>query len=281
MNQEAAAQAGTKKVTVFVGSARKRGATSRAASQFVQNLESYGDVHGEIVFLSDYDIGVCHGCKNCTNWGEERCPLKDDRDVLIEKMMASDGIVFASPNYSFQVSAIMKIFLDRLAFLFHRPRFHGKTFTAIVVQAIGRGATIVKYLEFVGGGLGFNVVKGSCSRTLEPMDQNALDRMERNLSKQSRRFHARLLQPACPTPSLLGLMMFRMARTGYRLMLGENMRDHVYFRDQGWFKSDYYYPAHLGPFKKAAGALFDRAAARIFRPRDARPGAGSAVPEQG
>ena len=184
-------QTGFKKVTVFVGSARKRGATSRAASQFVQNLESYGDVHGEIVYLSDYDIGVCTG-ENCTNWEEERCPLKDDRDVLIGKMTASDGVVFASPNYSFQVSAIMKIFLDRIgASLFHRPRFHGKTFTSIVVQAIGMGGKIVKYLEFVGGGLGFNVVKGSCSRTLEPMDQNALDRMERNLAKQSRRFHAR------------------------------------------------------------------------------------------
>jgi hypothetical protein len=76
-------------------------------------------------------------------------------------------------------------------------------------------------------------------------------------------------------------MMFRMARTGYRLMLGEDMRDHVYFRDQGWFESDYCYPTHLGPFKKAAGAFFDWAGARIFRPRDGRPGAGSAVPEQG
>jgi multimeric flavodoxin WrbA len=281
MKQEAAMQTGFKKVTVFVGSARKRGATSKAANRFLEQLESHGDVHGEIVFLSDYDIGVCHGCKNCTNWGEERCPLKDDRDVLIEKMMASDGIVFASPNYSFQVSAIMKIFLDRIAFLFHRPRFHGKTFTSIVVQAIGMGGKIVKYLEFVGGGLGFNVVKGSCSRTLEPMDQAAIDRMERNLAKQSRLFHARLLRPAFPAPSLLGLMMFRMARTGYRLALGENMRDYVYFRDRGWFESAYYYPVHLDPFKKAAGALFDWAAARIFRPRDSRPGDMSAALEQG
>jgi multimeric flavodoxin WrbA len=157
MNQVPAIQTGTKKVTVFVGSAHKRGATYRAAGQFLENLESYGDVHGEIVVLSDYGIGVCRGCKNCTDRGEERCPLKDDRDALIGKMMASDGVVFASANYSFQVYAI-------------------------VVQAIGRGGTIVKYLEFVSGGLGFNVVKGSCSRTLEPMDQNVLDRMERNLA---------------------------------------------------------------------------------------------------
>ena len=259
----------TKKVTVFVGSPHKGGATHRAARQFLESLESFGDVRGEIVYLSDYNIGVCRGCKNCTDRGEERCPLKDDRDVLIEKMMGSDGVVFASPNYSFQVSAVMKIFLDRLAFLLHRPRFHGKTFTAIVVQAIYRGGKIVKYLEFVGGGLGFHVVKGSCSRTLEPMSENAMAKMKRKLAKQSRRFHSQLLRPAYPVPSLLGLMMFRMTRTAYKLSLGEDMRDYVYFREQGLFESDYYYPTHLGPFKKAAGAFFDWAAARMSRPREA------------
>jgi multimeric flavodoxin WrbA len=258
----------TKKVTVFVGSAHKGGATYRAARQFLEDLESFGDVHGELVILSDYHIGVCRGCKICFERGEERCPLKDDRDLLIEKMTASDGVVFASPNYSFQVSAIMKIFLDRLGFLGHRPRFHGKTFTSMVVQGIYRGGQIVKYLDFVGGALGFKVVKGSCIRTLEPMDENALDKMERKLAEQSRRFHAQLLRPAHPKPSLFGLMIFRMGRTGFKLSLGEDKRDYVYYRDQGWFESDYYYPTHLGPFKKAAGAVFDWAASRMYRPRE-------------
>ena len=88
--------------------------------------------------------------------------MKDDRDLLIEKLMASDGVVFASPNYSYQVSATMKAFLDRLGFVFHRPRFFGKTFTSISVQGIYGGTKIGKYLGFVGNGLGFNTVKGTC-----------------------------------------------------------------------------------------------------------------------
>jgi multimeric flavodoxin WrbA len=254
------------KITIFVGSAHKGGATYRAACQFRENLESFGDVHGEIVVLSDYDLGVCRGCKICFERGEERCPLKDDRDLLIEKMRSSDGVVFASPNYSFQVSAILKIFLDRLGFMGHRPRFHGKTFSCLVVQGIYRGGQIVKYLDFVGGALGFNVVKGSCIRTLEPMDDKALDRMQSKLAEQSRRFHARLLRPAHPKPSLFGLMIFRMSRTGFKLNLGEDKRDHVYYREQGWFQSDYFYPTRLGPLKKAAGAFFDWVAARVYRP---------------
>jgi multimeric flavodoxin WrbA len=255
-----------KKVTAFVGSAHKGGATYRAARRFLDNLESFGDVQGEIVVLSDYELGVCRGCKTCFDRGEQRCPFKDDRDALIEKMSSSDGVVFASPNYSWQVSAIMKIFLERLGFLFHRPRFHGKTYSCIVVQGIFRGGRIVKDLEFVGGGLGFNVVKGSCLRTLEPMSGKALDRMEKALAAQGRRFHARLSRPAYPAPSLFQLVIFRMSRMSMRLLRSQDSLDYAYYRDQSWFHADYWYPTRLGAFKKAAGAFCDWLAARLLRP---------------
>jgi hypothetical protein len=53
--------------------------------------------------------------------------------------------------------------------------------------------------------------------------------------------------------------------TSMRRMLDENSRDFVYYRDHGWFESDYYYPTHLGPFKKVAGTAFDWAGARVSR----------------
>ena len=112
------------KITAFVGSARKKH-TYRATEQFMNNLQLLGDIEYEIITLSDYHLEVCKGCKLCLDKGEEFCPLKDDRDKLIEKMNHSDGIVFASPNYSFNMSGLMKIFLDRLGFAFHRPRFFG------------------------------------------------------------------------------------------------------------------------------------------------------------
>jgi multimeric flavodoxin WrbA len=255
-----------KSVTAFVGSGRKeRGLTYAATRTFLDNLQSFGDVQGEVVFLSECNLGLCRGCKVCFERGEERCPLKGDRDVLIEKMMTSDGVVFASPNYSFQVSAVMKAFLDRLGFLFHRPRFHGKTFTGIVVQGFHGGNKIQKYLEFVGFGLGFNVVKGSCITALEPMADKDRRKMDQALAKQSRRFHEQLWRPAHAPPSFVWLMVFRMARTSIKQMLGDDNRDHAYYRDRGWFDSDYYYETKLGPFKKAIGAVFDWMFARIYK----------------
>ena len=193
--------------------------------------------------------------------------MKDDRDVLIEKMMASDGVVFASPNYSFQVSALMKAFLDRLGFAFHRPRFFGKTFTSIVAQGIYGGNKIVDYLDFVGNGLGFNTVKGSCITTLEPMTEKQQHKIDRALAAQARRYYARLEQPAYPAPTLIKLMFFRMSRTKMRLELDDSFRDYRYYADKGWFESDYYYPTRLGLLKKGAGKLFDWMSASMTRAR--------------
>lgn len=255
-----------KRVTAFVGSGRKRH-THNAVLQFLGYLQAFGDVEYEVVALNDYRLETCRGCQLCFKKGEEFCPLHDDRDELIKKIEASDGIVFASPNYSFQVSGLMKAFLDRLGFVFHRPRFHGKTFTSIVAQGIYGGGKIVKYLDFVGNGLGFNTVKGSCIRTLEPMTAKAQRAIDAALTQQSKRFHERLSKPALPVPALINLMAFRMSRTSMRLMLDGRSRDYTYYSDKGWFDSDYYYPTRLGVLKKTAGGLFDLIGASMAKAR--------------
>lgn len=178
------------KVTAFIGSARKKH-TYNAAKQFLQKLQLCGDIEYEIVSLSENNLKICRGCKLCLDKGEELCPLEDDRDKIIEKMINSDGIVFASPNYSFQVSGFMKVFLDRLAFFLHRPLFFGKTYTSIVAQGIFGGKKIVKYLNRIGDGLGFNVVKGCCIKTLEPISKKQQRKNDKKikLKKEKRKDH--------------------------------------------------------------------------------------------
>jgi multimeric flavodoxin WrbA len=255
-----------KKITVFVGSARKK-LTYDVAVQFLEKLKSFGEVESEIVVLSHHQLGTCRGCLQCFERGEEFCPLKDDRDVLIEKMMSSDGVVIATPNYSFQVSAITKIFLDRLGFGFHRPRFFGKLFTSIVTQGVYGGGKIVNYLDFVGSGLGFNTVKGCVVTARAPMSEAERLKIDRTLVAQSKRFHNGLLKPAYPPPTLFKLWAFRMSRTMIRQALDDSNRDYKYYQDRGWFQSDYYYPTRLGVLKKTAGSLLDAMATKSSKNR--------------
>ncbi|HOW24482.1 MAG TPA: flavodoxin family protein [Bacteroidales bacterium] len=255
------------KVTAFVGNAQKRH-TYNATEQFLKNLQSLGDIECEIVQLSDYHLGTCKGCRLCIDKGEELCPLKDDRDLLIQKMMNSDGVVFSSPNYSFQVSAWMKIFLDRLGFVFHRPRFFGITFTSLVNQGIYGGNKIVKYLNFIANGLGFNVVKGCCILTIVPIPEKTKQKNDEIIERQSRRFYARLINSKYPSPSMLKLFLFRMARSSMKIMLDETNRDYAYYLKNGWFESDYYYPVKLSPLQKWFGKLFDWRVACVARTKN-------------
>jgi hypothetical protein len=172
----------------------------------------------------------------------------------------------------------MKAFLDRLGLAMHRPRFHGKAYTSIVVEGLMGGGAVVKYLNFVGMGLGFNVLKGSritCRKNPDSANEPLLDeerlKMDATLARHSRRFAAQLASPPFPAPTMLQLLGFRMARTSIRLELASDRPDHTYYRDRGWFDSEYYYQTRLGPLKQAAGAAFDRIAARSSKARAYHP----------
>ena len=108
----------------------------------------------------------------------------------------------------------------------------------------------------MGRYFGFQVTRGSCLSTLRPMTEPQEKRLSSEMKKAARRFHAGLARPAPPPPSLVRLVMFRVARTNIKT-LDESFKDYRHFREMGWFESDYYYDTTLGPFKKAAGRLFD------------------------
>ncbi len=138
---------------------------------------------------------------------------------------------------------------------------------------------MVKYLGWVGYALGFNVVKGSrivCRKNPDTANEPMLDAecrtMEEVLARHGRRFHEMLTRSPFPEPTMLRLLGFRMARTSIRMEQAADRPDPTYYREHGWFESDYYYPTKLGPLKRAAGAAFDRIAARSSKAREHRGG---------
>lgn len=244
-----------KKVTAFIGSARKK-TTYQAIKEFQTSLKEYEEIDFEYVFLSEYNIGFCKGCKLCFNKGEEHCPINDDRDILLDKINDSDGIIFATPNYAFHVSASMKNFIDRFAYIFHRPRFFEKTFTAVVTQGIFGGKNILKYLEDTGANLGFHVVKGCFLNTLEPMTELQEEKIKKEIEKVSSSFYKSLIKLKKPSPSFFRLMLFRLTRTFIKFAKVQFF-DYQYYKENGWFESDYYYETTLGPIKKLFGYIVD------------------------
>jgi hypothetical protein len=127
----------------------------------------------------------------------------------------------------------------------------------IVTQGIYGGASILKYLEKIGKGLGFHIAKGCYLTTLEPITKLQQEKITQEIKKSSTRFYKELMRPMPPTPSLFSLIIFHMSRTSIIDSLDEKYKDYQYYKEKGWFTSDYYYDTTLLPIKKIFGWLFD------------------------
>ncbi len=68
----------------------------------------------EYIRLKDLEIKDCTGCYTCWTKTPGVCIYKDDMVDLLTKYRNADLVVFASPLYIFNVTGIMKRFMDRL-----------------------------------------------------------------------------------------------------------------------------------------------------------------------
>ena len=102
------------KVSGFVGSPRKKGNTSILVDTFLEGAASAG-AETKKFFLAEHMINQCKGCyRNCILKQGYRCAaFRDDMDIILEEMVSSDVMIFASPYYCGSYTAIMARFFER------------------------------------------------------------------------------------------------------------------------------------------------------------------------
>lgn len=250
------------KVVAIMGSPRK-GQTDRMLQQFEQELKQLGNIEFEYIFLREMDLRPCKGCALCLEAGEEKCPLKDDRDLILQKLNEANGVIFATPNYSLQVSGLMKLFLDRFCFVFHRPQFFFKTSMAFITQGVFGGGKIAEYLNEVAGFWGMNICKGMILNTpwgvRNPKieyPENDTKKLNNHIRSGALRFYQMLKGPSNPSPSMKRMLLFRLTRSAHKHSI-VRLKDYDYFEKKGWLESDYFYSAKIGLHKILLGNMID------------------------
>jgi len=97
-------------VLIFSSSPRKGGNSDLLCDQFMAGAKETGH-QAEKIFLRDKKIGYCVGCESC--YSSHRCVQKDDMAQILDKMIAADVIVMATPVYFYTMDAQMKTLIDR------------------------------------------------------------------------------------------------------------------------------------------------------------------------
>jgi multimeric flavodoxin WrbA len=105
------------KVVAFNGSPRKEGNTHLLINHVFQELEQEGIETEEVSFVGR-KIHGCLACYKCFQNKDKHCAVKEDAlNECLDKMMAADGIILASPVYFADVTAEMKALIDRAGFV--------------------------------------------------------------------------------------------------------------------------------------------------------------------
>lgn len=101
----------SKNVLILSGSPRRGGNSDVLCDQFMKGAAEAGN-NVEKINVASKKIGYCLACYYCRDH-HGACAIKDDMGGILEKMLAADVIVMASPVYFYSVDAQLKALIDR------------------------------------------------------------------------------------------------------------------------------------------------------------------------
>ncbi|WBW96271.1 flavodoxin family protein [Oceanirhabdus sp. W0125-5] len=247
-------------IVVLSGSPRKK--DSLNVCKEIEARLGTENINYDYIFLKDYKIEDCRGCGLCFKKSERLCPCKDDLSLIREKLIAADGIVFATPVYAYQVPAPLKRIIDRMSFLFHRQELVGVPAIIVVTSDGGGHKQVSKYMKMTVTGWGCNLI--DTINIISPMyfedkkensawgyDEYYHNKMTTRIKKITDRFKEVIESEVRKIPSFYEIFMFNCLRS----KTFTSQADYDFWNDKGWLESYYFYDTKLNPLKKIFGTI--------------------------
>lgn len=124
------------KVLGIVGSPRPGGSTNFLVQEALNEINKAG-IETEKIVVSQQKIGFCQCHDDC---GEKpSCYIHDDMTAILDKVINADGIILGSPTFFHNVSAQMKVFIDRNRHYHRQKRMIKARSAGVITLANGSG----------------------------------------------------------------------------------------------------------------------------------------------
>ena len=255
-----------KNVLVISGSPRHQGNTYKITKLIEEKIKALDEIAFEYLLLKKLNLQFCRGCLVCMKKGENKCPCRDDSIELRDKMLSADGIIFISPVYVHTVSALMKNFYDRFAYMCHQPRFRDKAAMFVVTTELTGAQETLEYMRFPAFTWGFKM--GPCIEVVYPGFKNGGKYREKTMNKitkSAKEFHSALIS-VDRKPLFRELAFFNLMKRKVTLHKDYLPADYNYWQKQGWIERDFYSENNVPVLKSiVAKTLVKRKANKLIK----------------
>ena len=248
------------RILAIVGSHRKKGNTAQVVGMIEAQLQSLAARSGrafemETIYLGREDIRMCQGCRTCFDKGEASCPLQDSLQAIKARMADADGLIVASPVYVNDASGVTKNWMDRLAYICHRPEFAGKCAYLLATVGQGPASHALRTLKMALGMWGCCIVGQAGFKTGALMDASEMQSRYRHATKRiAQALFDAVDEQQFSKPSFLSLMTFKIQQR-YWQRTTEDSIDSEYWRNRGWTEPDQeFYVCHRAGRAKVVSA---------------------------
>lgn len=251
------------KIVSVVGSCRQSGNTEQVVKLFEEKLAEFADkqqipLEIEHILLSKKNVASCRGCRVCFDKGEEFCPSKDDVLSIRGQIAAADALILASPVYVDDISGVMKNWIDRMAFICHRPALFGKSAAVIATSGSFASNQSLRTMANALTSWGARVITQNKFQTGALMEQKQLrDRYGAAAAKAAKRLFDAVRSGTVQQPSFYSLVAFSVQKKTHQMNYDGHSVDSAYWKSNGWLEPSrkYYTKENPNPIKSACARV--------------------------
>ncbi len=254
------------KILAIIGSPKGKGAGYRIVKIIERTMAGLGRVEFEYLFLKEANLRLCTGCYVCMARGEEKCPLKDDRDTIEKKLREADGIVLSSPMYVRNVNGLMKNFIDRFAYTDHRPLFYRQKVLTVVNTGGGHPKSALRVLRNALGGSRIIHELGVLTPPW-PQTPEAVAKKNRAIEAAAKKLYRVCLDTSPPTPTLNRYIHYLLMRKLSLVCRQFFPADYAFYQAK-----PFYLGARMNPAKAALAKVVAEMGKRIYISKGMGPG---------
>lgn len=231
----------------------------RISKAIERELKQLGVEEFERIWLKDIHMEMCMGCFACFSKGKEFCPLKDDKTEIERKLLESDGVILISPGYAWNVSGLMKNFIDRFAYTLHRPIFFDQS---LMLVANG-GSGLKKVIKSLSISLGGARLSSKLMVTTSPweMTEAYKSKTESMIKKAAKLFYEDLSDKSIRRPDMGNVIWFNIFKKMSALSKKSIPADYDFYKD----KNSYFYDVKVNPLYSLLGKAIATAAVKSMK----------------